>query len=88
MVLPLRRARKLPCLICERAPCHAHNVKFAQRPGLTIKVSDEFVVPLCSVHHDELHRSVTERKWWESRGVDPFPIAEKLWQERAGEVTP
>ena len=51
----LRAVQKLPCLICERAPCHAHHIKFAQRFGLSIKVSDEFVVPLCSVHHDELH---------------------------------
>jgi hypothetical protein len=54
-------------------------VKFAQRSGLSIKVSDEFVVPLCSVHHDELHRSVTERAWWEGQGIDPLPIAERLW---------
>jgi DNA recombination protein Rad52 len=78
----LRAVRKLPCLICERAPCHAHHVKFAQRPGLSIKVSDEFAVPLCSVHHDELHRSATERKWWESHGIDPLLVADKLWQER------
>lgn len=84
----LRAVRKLPCLICERTPCHAHHIKFAQRAGLSIKVSDEFTVPLCSVHHDELHRSVTERGWWEGQGIDPMPIAEKLWRERGQRATP
>ena len=83
----LRAVRKLPCLICDRAPCHAHHVKFAQRSGLSIKVSDEFVVPLCSVHHDELHRSVTERAWWEGQGIDPLPIAERLWHNEFEQVT-
>ena len=78
----LRAVRKLPCMICERTPCHAHHIKFAQRPGLSIKVSDEFVVPLCSVHHDELHRSVTERGWCQGQGIDPLAIAEKLWRDQ------
>ena len=64
------------------------HVTFAQRLGLSIKVSDEFVVPLCSVHHDELHRSVTERKWWEGQRIDPLPVAEKLWQEQREQATP
>ena len=84
----LRSVRKLSCLICDRAPCHAHHVKFAQRPGLSMKVSDEFVVPLCSVHHDELHRSVMERSWWEGQGINPLPIAEKLWQARDERANP
>src|SRR6185503_6422544 len=54
-----------PCLICGREPSQSHHLTFCQRRGLSLKVSDEFTVPLCGLHHDELHRSGSERKWWE-----------------------
>ncbi len=44
------------------------------------KVSDEFTVPLCRVHHRELHRHGNEVLWWKAVGVDPLPVARKLWQ--------
>jgi hypothetical protein len=36
--------------LCGRRPSHAHHVRFAQARALGMKVSDEFTVPLCSVH--------------------------------------
>ena len=83
----LRTVSGLPCLVCGQEPCHAHHLKFAQSHGLAQKVSDEFVVPLCAVHHDELHRAGAERDWWRGRGLDPLPIALELWQNsRQGSV--
>ena len=43
------------------------------------KVSDRFTVPVCRLHHRELHRRGDERAWWRSRGIDPLPIAATLW---------
>ncbi len=68
-----------PCLVCGRQPSHAHHLTFAQPRGLSLKVSDEYVVPLCALHHGELHRSGQERSWWAKRGVDPLPVAAELW---------
>ena len=68
-----------PCLVCGREPTQAHHLTFAQRRGISLKVSDEFTVPLCALHHDELHRAGQERPWWEGRGLDPMPIAAELW---------
>ena len=48
---------KQPCLICGRRPSHAHHLRFAQPRAMALKVSDEFTVPLCSSHHDEVHRT-------------------------------
>lgn len=45
------------------------------------KVSDEFTVPLCAIHHDELHRFADEVAWWKQKNVEPLAIAEKLWQK-------
>lgn len=77
----LKNLNAEPCLICARQPSHAHHLTFAQRRGLSQKVSDEFVVPLCALHHGELHRSGSEREWWEKAGVDPLPIAQALWAQ-------
>ena len=34
-------------------------------------VSDEFTVPLCRVHHRELHRQGDEPAWWVKLSIDP-----------------
>jgi hypothetical protein len=43
------------------------------------KVSDRFTVPICRLHHRELHRRGNERAWWQSQGLDPPAIAATLW---------
>jgi ERF superfamily len=43
-----------PCLICGRRPSDAHHLRFGQPRALGHRVSDEFIVPLCRVHHREL----------------------------------
>jgi DNA recombination protein Rad52 len=68
-----------PCLICGREPSQSHHLTFCQRRGVSLKVSDEFTVPLCGLHHDELHRSGSERDWWEKHHINPEPIASELW---------
>jgi hypothetical protein len=73
--------RKQPCLICGRQPVDAHHLRFAQYPALGRKVSDEFTVPLCRVHHREVHRRGNEAEWWSKSGVDPIAIASVLWAQ-------
>jgi putative transposase len=54
------------------------------------RVSNEFTVPVCRVHHRELHRSGDEAAWWRKLNIDPLPVALQLWQHtRAdGELAP
>src|SRR6266446_2708307 len=35
------------------------------------RVSDEFTVPLCRIHHRELHRQGDEAAWWSKVAIDP-----------------
>jgi len=72
------------CTVCGRQPCEAHHIRFAQPRALGRKVSDEFTVHLCRVHHRELHRQGDERKWWDKFNVDPMPIALRFWQHTRG----
>jgi hypothetical protein len=70
-----------PCLICGRRPSDAHHIRFGQPRALGRKVSDEFTVPLCRVHHRDLHRRSDEKTWWEAANIEPMEIAERLWSK-------
>src|ERR1700704_4828139 len=73
-----------PCLVCGRSPTDAHHLRFAQPRALGRKVSDEFTVPLCRIHHRELHLRADERAWWQEHKVEPLGVAQCLWQESRG----
>jgi hypothetical protein len=75
-----------PCTVCGRQPSDPHHIRFAQKRALGRKVSDEFTVPLCRIHHRELHRKGDEAAWWNSVNIDPMPIALDLWQHSRGVV--
>jgi hypothetical protein len=92
-VLKLRRSRDKdhlrfiaiqPCTVCGRQPCEAHHIRYTQPRALGRRVSDEFTVPLCRVHHREVHRQGDERAWWSKLNIDPMPIALRFWQHTRG----
>lgn len=68
------------CVICGRNRTHAHHLTFAQPHAMGRKVSDEYTVPLCAHHHQELHHAGNEEDWWKAHGVDPLFIADDLWE--------
>jgi hypothetical protein len=70
-----------PCLVCGRVPSDPHHLTFTQPRTLGGRVSDEFTVPVCRVHHRELHRSGDEAAWWKILNIDPLPVALKLWKQ-------
>jgi hypothetical protein len=80
----LRFIARQPCLICGRAPSQAHHIRYAQPKGLSLKVSDEFTVPVCAIHHTEIHHTGDERQWWQERKIDPLSVARSLWGESSG----
>jgi hypothetical protein len=69
------------CLVCGRRPSDPHHLTFTQPRALGRRVSDEFIVPVCRVHHRELHRSGNEAAWWRRLNIDPLPVALRLWQQ-------
>jgi hypothetical protein len=68
------------CLVCGRVPSDPHHLTFAQPRAFGHRVSDEFTVPVCRIHHRELHRSGDEAAWWQKLNIDPLPVALRLWQ--------
>lgn len=80
----LRFVATYPCIVCGRQPTEAHHLKFSQPTALGRKVSDAFTVPLCALHHRDLHSTGNELAWWERKKVDPLPIAHDLWDRSRG----
>jgi hypothetical protein len=77
----LRAITGQPCLICGRKPSDPHHLRFAQPRALGRKASDEFAVPLCRMHHREVHRAGDERAWWKAANIDPLKVARKFWKD-------
>jgi hypothetical protein len=75
----LRFVATQPCLVCGRTPSDPHHIKFAEQRAMGRKVSDRFTVPICRLHHRELHRRGNERALWQRQGIDPLAIAATLW---------
>ena len=69
------------CLICGRTPSDAHHIKFAEQRAMGRKVSDKFTVPVCRLHHRELHRRGNERAWWQQQDIEPLAVAAALWKK-------
>jgi hypothetical protein len=68
-----------PCLLCGRRPTDAHHLRFAQPRALGRRVSDEFAVPLCRIHHRVLHSRGDEEAWWKAVKFNPVIVARQLW---------
>jgi hypothetical protein len=75
----LRFVAKQPCIVCGRKHSDPHHLGFMQPRALGRKVSDEFVVPLCRIHHRAVHRLSNEPAWWKQLGIDPVAVARRLW---------
>jgi hypothetical protein len=75
----LKYVASQPCLICGRSPADAHHLRFTQPRAMGLKVSDEFTVPLCRIHHRDVHSVGDEVSWWERRAIDPLATSRVLW---------
>lgn len=75
----LRFVASQPCLVCGRTPSDAHHVRFAEQRAMGRKVSDKFTVPVCRLHHREIHRRGNERTWWAEHAIEPLTVAAGLW---------
>lgn len=82
----LKFIRTLPCLVCgsrntiQAAHIRAGNAVYAKRAtGAGEKPSDQWCLPLCAAHHEEQHRG-NEITFWRQHGIDPFRVAQSLYQ--------
>jgi hypothetical protein len=81
----VRYVAQQPCLVCGGGPANAHHLRFTEE--LARKVSDEFMVPLCRDHDDELKAASNEAAWWRRTSVDPIDTARMLWRVTHPQIT-
>jgi hypothetical protein len=77
----LRFVASQQCLVCGREPSDPHHLRFSQPRALGLKASDEFTVPLCRDHHQQLHQAGNELAWWHDLNINALEIAKGLWTQ-------
>jgi hypothetical protein len=50
---------------------------------MAMKSGDQWLVPMCRKHHDEVELAGDEAAWWIAKGIDPVPLAIELWEMSA-----
>jgi len=75
----LKNVRGRPCLCCRNAG-EAHHLNHAMQRGTSLKVGDNWVVPLCHKCHMELHHYGDEKTWWDLQGIEPLAWAKENWE--------
>jgi hypothetical protein len=70
----LKKVRDEPCLVCRGAfgGSDPHHLTIAGGRGTALRAGDEWAVPLCRKHHNELHAMGNEHRFWQEVMVDPF----------------
>lgn len=86
----LAMIRTLPCLRCGMEPSEAAHIRFSsaafgKASGLSKKPNDNFCCPLCAGCHrldrDAQHNR-SEREFWDSIGINPLLVAQRLFAQR------
>ncbi len=75
-----------PCAVCGTdQDIQAHHITYAEPRALGRKNSDRYVVPICPLHHYELHQ-LGEKSYWKNKGLEPLIYANLLWDKYQAKV--
>jgi hypothetical protein len=59
------------CCICKNPVCDAHHLRSeGHLASAALKNGDDFTIPLCRKHHDELHAFGDEKLFLDLHGID------------------
>jgi hypothetical protein len=75
----MEAAREGGCSVCGNPEADAHHLRIlGQSRGLGIKNGDDYTIPLCRQHHDELHGFGDEKLFLDMHGLDPVKILDEI----------
>lgn len=85
----LKAIRLCPCCVpgCNVVGVDPHHLKcIPGTRGVALRAPDQYAVPLCRTHHDEIEKigSRNERSWFARIGIDPENLADALWRSPRG----
>lgn len=75
----MQAARDLGCCICKSPVADAHHLRtVGHRRAASLKNGDDYTIPLCRKHHDELHMFGDEKLFLDLHGIDVVEILRQL----------
>ena len=67
------------CCICRNPVADAHHLRtVGHKRAAALKNGDDFTIPLCRKHHDELHAFGDEKLFLDLHGIDVIEILRQL----------
>lgn len=67
------------CCICKNPVADAHHLRIVgHKRGMGVKNGDDYTIPLCRKHHEELHAFGDEKLFLALHGVDHLLTLRKL----------
>lgn len=77
----LKWVKSQPCCVCEATADDAHHIIGYGQGGIGTKAHDLFTIPLCRVHHSELHK---DPKQWEQENGSQLVLLFKFLDRSIG----
>lgn len=75
----LAKVRSYGCCICKNPVADAHHLRSeGHLASAALKNGDDFTIPLCRKHHDELHAYGDENLYLSMHGIDAKLILAKI----------
>lgn len=67
------------CCICKNPVADAHHLRtVGHKRAAALKNGDDFTIPLCRKHHDELHAFGDEKLFLDLHGIDALSILAEI----------
>ena len=75
----MQAARDLGCCICKNPVADAHHLRtVGHKRAASLKNGDNYTIPLCRLHHDELHMFGSEKLFLDLHGINVVEILRQL----------
>lgn len=74
------RVAQHPCLICRTTFVHSHHIRECYPRTMGVRIGDNHLVPLCVLHHAELH-TCNNDSFWRRHHIDAKKWASDFYAE-------
>lgn len=81
----MAKVRAMGCCICKNPVADAHHLRtIGHMRAAALKNGDDYTIPLCRKHHDELHNFGDEKLFLDLHGIDANLILRQMKEDGDG----
>lgn len=78
----MAKVREMGCCICKNPVADAHHLRIVgHKRAAAMKNGDDYTIPLCRKHHEELHNFGDEALYLALQGIDHMLILGQIKEE-------